>query len=172
MKKNGQQQPYRQESRCIVLFESAVAEESSATTKTTTSSTGLTMTFVRKHIARLTVDNWHDTLQKLEPFLLQEAGSTMYKKSMRRIQQKVKELENGVTVPPDFARQAQATTKRRARQDAFIATKEEARLLAREAEERQAAEAAAAAAEAAAASAQDDQEAMEATGAQETPVDA
>mmetsp|Transcript_12081 Transcript_12081/g.33417 ORF Transcript_12081/g.33417 Transcript_12081/m.33417 type:complete len:105 (-) Transcript_12081:83-397(-) len=86
--------------------------------------------------------SFSSTLETLEPFLLHEAGSTFYAKSVKRIAQKAKELE--LAVPAGYAKEARATAKRRAKQDAFIAVKEEERLAAE-------AEAAAAAAEEAAA---------------------
>lgn len=92
---------------------------------------------VRKAIASLTKENFSATLAEIEPFLTQEAGATVYGKSMRRIAGKAKGL--GVEVPAEFAREAKCTAKRRAKQSAYCDAKTE--------------EAAAAAAEAAAADA-------------------
>lgn len=84
-------------------------------------------------------------MTEIEPFLLNEAGITIYKKSIRRISNKAKAF--GVDVPSDYAKAAKATEKRRTKQDEFIQAKEAERL---EAE----AEAAAAEAEAAEAEAE------------------
>ncbi len=94
---------------------------------------------VKKQIDGLTKDNFSSTLSEIEPFLLNDAGTTIYNKSMNRISVKAKAL--GVDVPAGFAKAAKATEKRRAKQDEFIQVKEAARL------EAEAAAAAAAAAE-------------------------
>ena len=109
---------------------------------------GLSMQFVRKSIDNLTKDNFAETLSSIEPYLINDAGVSIYKKSLRRIASKAKIL--GATVPEGYAKEAFCTAKRRAKQSAFIQGKEEERLAA-EAEAAEAAEAeAAAAAEAAA----------------------
>ena len=98
---------------------------------------GLDIPGVRKMISKLDKDNFSATLSEIEPFLLNEAGSSVYSKSMRRIGVSAAAL--GVEVPADYAKAAKATQKRREKQDAFIAMKEEERLAA----EAEAAEAAA-----------------------------
>ena len=80
---------------------------------------------VRKSISNLTAENFSSTLSTIEPFLLNEAGSTIYAKSMKRIGVRAKFL--GVEVPADFAKEAKATSKRREKQNAFIQVKEEER---------------------------------------------
>lgn len=70
---------------------------------------------------RLDDKNFADTLSMVEPFLLQEAGITFYEKSIVRINRSAKRL--GMDVPANFAKEAKATAKRRAKQDAFVQTK-------------------------------------------------
>lgn len=94
---------------------------------------------VKQTIKKLTKDNVQESLDKMEPFLTQQAGMTFYQKSMHRLQQQCQKL--GVDMPTDYAKEAKCTEKRREKQNAFIATKEEERLAA----ETEAAEAAAAA---------------------------
>lgn len=91
-------------------------------------SSGLKITEVRKSISSLTTDNFSQTLSTIEPFLLNDAGTTFYAKSMKRISVQAKAL--GVEVPTGYALDAAATEKRRVKQDAFIKTKEEERLAA------------------------------------------
>ena len=86
---------------------------------------GFTMGGVRKSIDGLTKDNFSSTLTEIEPFLLNEAGASIYAKSMNRIAVRAKFL--GVEIPEGYARGAKATEKRRAKQDAFIQVKEEER---------------------------------------------
>ena len=90
------------------------------------------MADVRKGISNLSKDNFSATLTEVEPFLLNVAGSTFLKKSVRRIGVKAKTL--GMEVPSGYAKEAKATEKRRAKQDAFIKAKiEEAASAAEEA---------------------------------------
>lgn len=104
---------------------------------------------VKKTLGNLSKDNFSATLAEVEPFLLNDAGASIYSKSMRKISTAAKSF--GVEVPTDFAKAAKATQKRREKQDAFIQTKEAGRVEA----EAAAAEEAAAAAEAAAAPAEE-----------------
>jgi len=76
---------------------------------------------VRQTVHDLTADNFATSLSTIEPFLLNEAGSTMYGKSMRRIAVRAKAL--GVEVPEGYAKEAKATAKKRAKQDEFIQAK-------------------------------------------------
>jgi hypothetical protein len=99
----------------------------------------------RKSIASLTAENFSQTLSNVEPFLINDAGATMYAKSISRITTRAKMF--GVEVPEGYAKDAAATEKKRAKQDAFIKVKEEERMAA-EAEAAEAAAAAAAAEEA------------------------
>lgn len=88
----------------------------------------------------MTKDNFSSTLTEIEPFLLNEAGATIYKKSMKRIQRQAKVF--GIELPADFAKEAKATEKRRSKQNEFIQAKEAERLEAEAAaEEEKAAEA-------------------------------
>ena len=80
--------------------------------------------FVRNEIDSLTKDNFDATLKVIEPFLTNTAGASFHRKSMRRISRIAK--VTGATVPATFAKEAKATEKRRAKQDTFIAGKEEA----------------------------------------------
>jgi len=82
---------------------------------------GLRMKDVRKSIDSLTKENFSESLATIEPFLLHEAGSTAYGKAMRRIQVQAKFL--GVEIPADFALDAKATAKKRAKQDEFVQAK-------------------------------------------------
>ena len=97
---------------------------------------------VKSAINGMTKENFSETLTTIEPFLLNDAGVSIYKKSIRRIQNKAKVLS--VDVPADYAKEAKCTEKRRNKQNEFIAAKEAER---KEAEEAAAAEAAAAAEE-------------------------
>lgn len=102
-------------------------------------------------ISNLTKDNFSESLKTVEPFLLNDAGVTIYKKSLRRIAVSAKSF--GVEVPADFAKAAKATEKRRSKQNTFIEGKEAERKEAEAAAAEEAAAAAAAAAEEAAAAA-------------------
>lgn len=103
----------------------------------------------RKSIA-ITKDNFSTTLTEIEPFLNEEAGKSIYTKSMRRISAKAKEF--GVEMPSTFAKDAKCMEKRREKQNAYCEAKtaEAAAAAAAEAEAKAEAEAAALAAEAAA----------------------
>lgn len=104
----------------------------------------------RKSIAAITKDNFSSTLTEIEPFLIEEAGMSIYTKSMRRISAKAKEF--GVEIPATFAKDAKCMEKRREKQTAYCEAKAEAAAAAAaaEAEAKAEAEAAALAAEAAA----------------------
>lgn len=123
-----------------VVEEEAVAEEPVVTPKPAAS--GLTMKTVRSMVDNLTKENFAESLATIEPFLLHEAGSSIYAKSMKRIARNAKVL--GVEVPEKYAFEADCTASRRAKQDEFIQTKEAERI---EAEAAAAEEAAAAAEE-------------------------
>ena len=87
------------------------------------SSSGMGMKEVRKAIDQLSKDNFSESLTKIEPFLLNDAGASIYAKSMRRIATRAKAL--GVSIPEGYALEAKATQKKREKQDAFIKAKEE-----------------------------------------------
>ena len=93
---------------------------------------------MKRQIDGLTKDNFSSTLGEIEPFLLNDAGMTIYKKSLKRIATKAKLL--GVEVPADFAKAAKATEKRRTKQDEFIQAKEAERLEAEAAGDEESAE--------------------------------
>lgn len=76
---------------------------------------------VRSTIANLDKDNFSSSLAEIESFLLNDAGASIYKKSMRRISTAAKTLE--IEVPAEFAKAAKATLKKREKQDAFIQQK-------------------------------------------------
>ena len=78
----------------------------------------------RRALSSLSKENFTSTLSEVESFLTDEAGSTLYVKSMRRIAVKAKAL--GVDVPTNYAKDAKSTTKRRAKQDAYCSAKTEA----------------------------------------------
>lgn len=117
---------------------------------------GMKLKDFRKSIASLTAENFSQTLSNIEPFLINDAGPTMYAKSISRIKTRAKML--GAEVPKGYAKDAAATEKKRAKQDAFIKIKEEERMAA----EAEASEAAAAAA------AEEAAEPVEAEAAEET----
>ena len=80
-----------------------------------------TVSPVKKSISGLTKDNFDSTLKEIEDFLTKEAGSAIYKKSMKRINVKASAL--GVSVPADYAKDAKCTKKRREKQDAYCKAK-------------------------------------------------
>jgi pyruvate/2-oxoglutarate dehydrogenase complex dihydrolipoamide acyltransferase (E2) component len=125
------------------IFMSEDALEEAAPTLSTPAS-GLTHKDVRKAIDGLTKENFSKSLSLIEPFLLNEAGATIYAKSLRRIADRAKSFE--IAVPAGYAKEAKATQKRREKQDAFIKVKEENAAAAKAAEAAAAAEAAEAAA--------------------------
>eukprot|EP00536_Pseudo-nitzschia_multiseries_P004446 jgi/Psemu1/188100/e_gw1.74.82.1 len=106
-----------------IIFAAAIASASAFTTSSAVGRPDLALgataiQTARKQIAGLTKDNFAATLKEVEPFLLNEAGATIYAKSLRRIGVQAKEL--GAEVPADFAKDAKATKKRRERQDAYV----------------------------------------------------
>ena len=117
--------------------EAEVAEVAEVPAAPKPAPSGLSMAVVRKSINDMTATNFSATLATLEPFFLNEAGVTLYTKSMKRIAHQAK--QNGVEVPAGYAKDAAWSAKRRAKQDAFIQMKEAGRA------DREAAEAAAAA---------------------------
>jgi len=102
-----------------------MAEDAETTLAPTSnaSSSGMEMKDVRKTVDELTKENFSESLSKIEPFLLNDAGASIYAKSMRRIATRAKAL--GVSVPEGYALEAKATQKKREKQDAFVKTKEE-----------------------------------------------
>mmetsp|Transcript_3188 Transcript_3188/g.3601 ORF Transcript_3188/g.3601 Transcript_3188/m.3601 type:complete len:167 (+) Transcript_3188:138-638(+) len=100
----------------------ALASEAAATATEETKTPTIDRALIRKEIAGLTKDNFDATLQKIEPFLLTDAGATFHTKCMKRLQRNAKVL--GATVPTTFAKEAKATEKRRMKQKAFIEAKE------------------------------------------------
>ncbi len=107
-----------------VLFLATASVDAFAPQVNSRTATALSATKIqdaKKTISVLTKDNFEASLAEVEPFLLNDAGATIYKKSMRRIQTSAKSF--GVEVPADFAKEAKATQKRREKQDAFIQQK-------------------------------------------------
>lgn len=90
--------------------------------------TGLTVADVKKSVKGINKENFSETLDELQPFLVNEAGQTFYNKVMRRLAFQSKEL--GMDLPADYAKEAKWNKSRRAKQDAFIQAKEEERLAA------------------------------------------
>lgn len=125
---------------------------------------GMDLKTFRSKFKSITAENFSQTLDAVEPFLENDAGSSLYTKYMRRLSTQANIL--GQKMPEGYAKNAAATEKRRAKQDAFIALKEEERIAA----EAEAAEAAAAEAEAAAeaAAAEEAAEPVEIEAAEET----
>ena len=108
-----------------VVTPSAGASSALSMSADAATSSKMGVSSVRKSISNLTAENFSSTLSEIESFLLNDAGVTFYAKSMRRINTSAKAL--GVEVPTDYAKEAKATEKRRAKQDAFIQVKEEER---------------------------------------------
>mmetsp|Transcript_46603 Transcript_46603/g.52607 ORF Transcript_46603/g.52607 Transcript_46603/m.52607 type:complete len:168 (-) Transcript_46603:202-705(-) len=104
------------------MTNTALASEAAATATEETKTPTIDRALIRKEIAGLTKDNFDATLQKIEPFLLTDAGATFHTKCMKRLQRNAKVL--GATVPTTFAKEAKATEKRRMKQKAFIEAKE------------------------------------------------
>jgi hypothetical protein len=77
---------------------------------------------VRRAIDRVNKENFTTVAKEVEPFLLAEAGTTFYAKSMKRLSSRAKAF--GIDMPETFAKDAKATEKRRLKQDAFIKSKE------------------------------------------------
>lgn len=115
---------------------SAFAPSSGARRSTVLFGTGISS--VKDKIAGLTSDNFSSTLSDIEPFLKQEAGASIYKKSIRRINTAAKSL--GVDVPAGYAKEAKATEKKREKQDAYCKAKAEEAADADASEEEEAAE--------------------------------
>lgn len=109
----------------VVMETPAAAPEAQGSS---TSSSGLSIKDARKLIRKLNADNFRSSLEALEPYLVNDAGTTMYAKSLRRISSTAKEFN--LNIPEKYARDAKATAKRREKQDAFIQAKEEERLAA------------------------------------------
>jgi len=101
--------------------EAAVAEKPVEVVSKATPKSGLSMKDVRKTVDNLTKENFSESLTSIEPFLLHEAGATIYAKSLRRIDVQAKVL--GLKVPEGYASEAKATAKKRAKQDEFIQAK-------------------------------------------------
>jgi hypothetical protein len=89
---------------------------------------GLSMADVRKTINNISKDNLQASLDTIEPFLVNEAGSTLYGKSLRRLGAMAKEI--GVELPASYAKEARCTKLRREKQNTFIQEKEEGRVAA------------------------------------------
>jgi hypothetical protein len=107
---------------------------------------GLSMADIRKTISKISKDNFQASLDTIEPFLVNEAGSTIYGKSLRRLGAKAKDA--GFELPASYAKEARCTKQRRDKQNTFIQEKEEERVAAEAAAAEEAAAAVAAAAEA------------------------
>lgn len=78
---------------------------------------------VKTSISNITIDSFSSTLTEIEPFLTKDAGNSIYKKSMQRINAKAKML--GVEVPAGYAKEAKCTEKRREKQDSYCKAKAE-----------------------------------------------
>mmetsp|Transcript_12766 Transcript_12766/g.18778 ORF Transcript_12766/g.18778 Transcript_12766/m.18778 type:complete len:179 (-) Transcript_12766:73-609(-) len=102
------------------------AEEAAPAPAPAAPKSGLTISGVRISIDSLTSDNFSSTLSEIEPFLVNEAGVTFYKKSMRRITRAAK--ATGATLPEGYALEAKATAARRIKQNEFIQQKEAERV--------------------------------------------
>lgn len=139
-----------------------VEEEVAAPAAPARTSSGMKLSTFRKSIKDITAENFSQTLQEVEPFLLNDAGSSLYTKYMRRISTQANLL--GQKVPGGYALDAAATEKKRAKQGAFIKVKEEERLAA----EAEAADAAAAEVQAAAEATVADEAAEPVEAAEET----
>lgn len=98
------------------------SRSASVSTELNMASVGMRSSGIRTTINQLTAANFSASLAKIEPLLLQDAGITLYRKSMRRIKNKARAL--GMTMPPEYAREAKATEKRRLKQEEYIKAKQ------------------------------------------------
>jgi hypothetical protein len=105
-----------------------MTESGEATVEVAPPKSGLTMKSVHRMMKNASAETFDDIVKTIEPFLIDEAGTTMLKKTTSRLTAKAKLF--GKTLPDGYATGAAATSKRSAKQDAFIATKEEARIAA------------------------------------------
>ncbi|CAB9496845.1 expressed unknown protein [Seminavis robusta] len=121
------------------VAEAEVEEQVQAPDAPPAALSGLRMHEVRRAVHSLNKENFETTLADLEPYFLNEAGSSLYAKSMRRISARADAL--GVEVPAGYAKEAKVTQKRREKQNAFIQTKEEERMAAEAEAEAEAADA-------------------------------
>lgn len=78
---------------------------------------------VKRSIKTATKDNFSSVLTEIEPFLTNEAGRSIYTKSMRRIKNQAKFFK--VDIPAGYAKEAKCTEKRREKQDAYCKAKAE-----------------------------------------------
>lgn len=84
------------------------------------------MAQIRRLVNQVTPDTWDLTLARIEPFLLNESGSTFYAKTIRRLKRNGKMMEQQKEVPPSFAREAVCTRKRRKQQEEYEERKQQA----------------------------------------------
>uniref|UniRef100_A0A7S0C0V4 RxLR effector protein n=1 Tax=Proboscia inermis TaxID=420281 RepID=A0A7S0C0V4_9STRA len=131
----------------VTLSMADVAEETAEETPKAPArpSSGMPMKDVKSALKKLSKENFSETLTTIEPYMLNDAGSTFYRKTMKRLAVQAKHF--GTSIPNKYAYDAATTEKARTKQNEFIAKKEEER---KQAEE-EAAAAAVAEAEAAAA---------------------
>lgn len=133
--------PFNVEStRTAVFMSEEVAEapvEGEVAAPVARKSSGMELKTFRKNLKSLSAENFSQTLAEIEAFLVNDAGSSLYSKTMKRISTQANLL--GQKIPEGYASDAAATEKRRVKQDAFIKAKEEERIAA----EAEAAEAAA-----------------------------
>jgi hypothetical protein len=77
---------------------------------------------------KASAETFDEMVKTIEPFLMNEAGVTMRKKTLTKLSAHAKIF--GKTLPVDYTLDAAAATKKRAKQAAFIAMKEEQRIAA------------------------------------------
>jgi len=138
-----------------------------ARSSTELSAAATTVQEVKKTINNMNKENFSASIAEIEPFLLNDAGITVYTKAMKKVKGAAKAL--GIELSADYAKASKSTETRRGKQDAFIQKKEAERVEAEEAAAAaviEAAEAAAAAEVAAAAAAVEAAAAAEAAAAE------
>jgi hypothetical protein len=82
---------------------------------------GMAMKTVHRMMRNVSAATFDATAKTIEPFLVNDAGSTMFQNTMSRLSAKAKLF--GKTLPEGYASGAVAAAKRSAKQDAFIAKK-------------------------------------------------
>ena len=105
-----------------------VEAETETETQVARPTSGLSMRVVHRMMKNASAASFDEVVKTIEPFLVNDAGTTMLAKTMSRLSAQAKLF--GKTLPEGYAAGAAAAAKRSAKQDAFIAKKEEARVAA------------------------------------------
>lgn len=102
--------------------------EAETETQVESPTSGLSMRVVHRMMKNASAASFDEVVKTIEPFLVNDAGTTMLAKTMSRLSAQAKLF--GKTLPDGYAVGAAAAAKRIAKQNAFIAKKEEARVAA------------------------------------------